>query len=482
MHFFKRSTFLAALAAFGSSSLTPLDCNLQIQTSSGVLNGFINPPTPDVRQFLGVPFSLPPTGNRRWLPPSKLESTCQVAATNIGPACPQLLLADSAFPFNTSVYSPLGGNQTEYFPLDDFSEDCLTLNIWTPRNATGNLPVIVWFFGGGFTQGGTNSLYFNPESWVQRTQQHIVVTVNFRSNIFGFPNAAGLSEQNLGLLDQRLALEWTRENIARFGGNSSQIVDWGESAGATAVDYLDFAYPTDPIVSGKIMDSTTALFPSTFTDTNQTFFATVGMAFNCTSVDCLRNVSWQSIEAYLSKHATLQFLQFPAVPDERIVFSNYTPRYAAGAFSSVPAIILNNQYELNALNYTEEQKQTGDKSFCISSAAASQFREAQNRTTYRFYNTGNFSNLSPPDYTGAYHASELPLIMGTAGKYHGASTEFEDLVSEKLQDLWLDFARDPESGLRKAGWGSYKDGKALLIGEGNVAVQEMEISALDGAC
>jgi acetylcholinesterase len=123
------------------------------------------------------------------------------------------------------------------------------------------MPVFVWYFGGGFLQGGTSSLYFNPQSWVQRTQGHIVVTVNFRSNIFGFPNAANLTDQNLGLLDQRLALEWVRDNIANFGGDPSKIVAWGQSARAIAYDYLNFAYPEDPIVNGMILDSNTTFYP-----------------------------------------------------------------------------------------------------------------------------------------------------------------------------------------------------------------------------
>lgn len=183
----------------------PSCSGLCVKTSSGILDGFASPSAPDVRQFLGIPFAHPPEGSRRWLPPSKLESKASINATNIGPACPQ----NQGVLKGASVYSPLGGNQTEFFPPagGPFSEDCLTLNVWTPQKPKTALPVIIWYFGGGFVQGGTNSLYYNPLSWVQRTQEHIVVTANFRSNIFGFPNAANLTHQNLGLADMRLSLE-----------------------------------------------------------------------------------------------------------------------------------------------------------------------------------------------------------------------------------------------------------------------------------
>lgn len=343
MLFFVSPTFVAFLVTSVASHPTPHPfSSLCVQTSSGFIDGFVNPLNPDVRQFLGVPFSISPTGSRRWLPPSRLQSNDRIIATNIGPACPQLHVSAGS-PLNTSVYDSNFGNQTEFFPLDDFSEDCLTLNVWAPQTHETRLPVFVWFFGGGFVQGGTNSLYFNLEAWIQRTQEHIVVTVNFRSNIFGFPNAAGLFEQNLGLLDQRLALEWVRDNIAEFGGDPTKIIDWGESSGAIAVDFLDLAYSSDPIVSGQILDSSTALFPeSKTTDTAHSNFTAVANAFRCPLVDCLRNVSWQDIEAYLSQDQTLQFVP---VADERIVFSNTTQRYEIGAFSSVPAIIGTNQHE-----------------------------------------------------------------------------------------------------------------------------------------
>ena len=94
-----------------------------------------------------------------------------------------------------------------------------------------------------------------PQRWVARTQEHIVVTINYRMNIMGFPNAAGTREQNLGLLDQRVALEWVRDNIRYFGGDPSKIMIWGQSAGAAAVDYHNYAYWDDPIAHAMFAQS-----------------------------------------------------------------------------------------------------------------------------------------------------------------------------------------------------------------------------------
>ncbi|KAJ6528103.1 Alpha/Beta hydrolase protein, partial [Mycena capillaripes] len=378
---------------------------------------------------------------------------------------------------------------------DNFSEDCLTLNIWAPTHPHGtSLPVLVWFFGGGFVTGGANSLYYNPTQWVQRTQAHIVVSVNFRSNIFGFPNAAGLKEQNLGLLDQRTSLEWLRMNIGAFGGDAARIVAWGESAGAIAVDFLNFAFPTDPIFYGSIQDSGTALYPpaqSISNDTAQASFAQVGTELGCipgeTQLDCLRGVAWEDIEAVLSSNTSIP--SFLPIPDGRIIFADYRAEYATGDVARVPALIGTNAHELNAIQaqlpgvpVNPNLDALTNVTFLCTAAETARLRQGQGLTTFRYRYDGDFPNISPPEYPGAYHAAELPLLFGTAGQFHGASTEYEDVVSRKLQDLWLDFVSDPAGGLLRAGWGSFGAEKAALLGGEDAPLKVVDMQELDGVC
>lgn len=122
--------------------------------------------------------------------------------------------------------------------------------IWTPLDAgadDGNggalLPVAFFMPGGAFTIGGVDVPYQIPAGLVERTQKLIVVTVNYRLNIFGFPNAAALAEQNLGILDQRLALEWVHSNIAAFGGDPDRIIMWGHSAVSSLTHALHHLTP-----------------------------------------------------------------------------------------------------------------------------------------------------------------------------------------------------------------------------------------------
>ncbi|KAJ7017247.1 Alpha/Beta hydrolase protein, partial [Mycena alexandri] len=369
---------------------------------------------------------------------------------------------------------------------ESFSEDCLTLNVWAPVPSQGQkLPVFVWFFGGGFAQGGASSLYFNPASWIQRTQAHIVVSVNFRTNIFGFPNAAGLAEQNLGLLDQRASLEWVRANIGAFGGDTAQIIAWGESSGAISVDFLNFAFYGDPIVSGSILQSGTALFPSVgavSNDTAQVNFAQVGVQLGCTAgagqVDCLRGVAWQDIEALLLANTSIP--RFRPIPDGHVVFADYKARYSSGAFPRIPAIAGSTQHELNLIAPGMDLQ--SDKISLCPAAETAQLREAHGLATFRYRYDGNFTDISPPGFEGAYHSSELPLIFGTMGKVHGPSTSYEDVVSATLQDLWLDFARNPQSGLQGAGWDSFGAGKAVLLGGADTPFKVIDVDELDAIC
>lgn len=393
------------------------------------------------------------------------------------------------------MYSVNGGKETEFFPQEIYAEDCLTLNIWTPAipKTNASLPVIVFFFGGRFVEGGTNALIYNPQSWIQRTREHIVVTVNFRMNILGFPNAKGLAEQNLGLLDQRLALEWVRDNIAAFGGDPARMVKWGESAGAIASDYLNFAYPSDPIFTGMILDSGTALFPAEGAlsqDTSQSNFSSVMKSAGCllakSPMDCMRSVPWQTLQGLLAMDTSMNF---QPVVDERVVFSNYSAQYGPGNVSNIPAIIGTNQHELSATRPQRQGSSTdseldlfGNFSFLCAAVESSRLRKAAGLTTYRFRYDGAFPNIDPANHPGAFHAAELPMVFGTAGEWHSASTPYQDVVSQTMQDFWLAFAKDPEHGLEKAGWAPDADGKALLLGGIAGVMEQIDASDLDSAC
>lgn len=168
-------------------------------------------------------------------------------------------------------------------------------------------------------------------------------------NIFGHPNAPGLEDQNPGLLDQRAAVEWTKQNIAAFGGNPDQMILWGQSAGSISVDFYNFAYPDDPIVKGFSMDSGTAQTNTKSADTAQSNFTFVAERVGCSGfgddsagrLSCMRKVDGNKIEDFLAtyaKSAQTPAISFDPVIDGKVVFANYTERALQGKQADVVSI------------------------------------------------------------------------------------------------------------------------------------------------
>jgi len=123
------------------------------------------------------------------------------------------------------------------------NEDCLYLNVWTPGLDDAKRPVMVWIHGGGFTTGAGSWLVYNGRRLATRGDV-VVVTINYRLNVFGFINLNEVTKGkipatgNEGLLDQMLALQWVRDNISNFGGDPSNVTIFGESAGGMSVGTL----------------------------------------------------------------------------------------------------------------------------------------------------------------------------------------------------------------------------------------------------
>lgn len=178
-------------------------------------------------EFQGIPYAAPPIGPLRWKPPQPVTAWKGVrATTRFGPRCMQLSLFDDMV-----------------FRSDGMSEDCLYLNVWKPAREEKHLPVLVYFYGGGFVAGDGSEKRYDGASLASKGM--ITVTVNYRLGVFGFfalPALAAESPQhaagNYGLLDQVAALRWVKANISRFGGDPAQVTIAGESAGSISVSTL----------------------------------------------------------------------------------------------------------------------------------------------------------------------------------------------------------------------------------------------------
>jgi para-nitrobenzyl esterase len=195
-----------------------------VQTDSGAVQGIH---TDGLTEYKAIPFAAPPVGELRWREPQPAKPWSGVrAATSFAPACMQ-----------TGVSMP-----GETPPA--VSEDCLYLNIWTPAGNPGaRLPVLVWIYGGGFSNGSASM----PLYWGDRLARKgaVVVTFGYRLGPLGFLAHPDLTREsahhtsgNYGLLDQIAALEWVRRNIEAFGGDPERVTIAGQSAGASSVSVL----------------------------------------------------------------------------------------------------------------------------------------------------------------------------------------------------------------------------------------------------
>lgn len=510
------STFrsLVLLVASSVALASKFHGGLTIRTSTGTYTGLINPQYSNVREFRSIPYAKPPTGSLRWLPPDQLSpSTEHHYSTIFPPSCPQYFsAAKSIWNQYLTDFLIYNGNEnyTAGLSAQTTSEDCLKLAVWTPASATSNssLPVLMFMTGGGFATGGIQIPYQLPPAWVARSQSHIVVTINYRVNIMGFPNAAGLQEQNIGILDQRAALEWLYSNIKEFGGDPEAITLWGQSAGSESTDYHAYAFYKNPIARALFMESGTALKSLSSHDFEQTNFTFVAQNFGCgfpnnsaAELDCMRQVPSTMIQNFVGQYqdsGATPGLSFGPIADEKVIFSNYPARAKAGYIAKIPAIISNCANEEATLyTYPVNNVTAGPylpavnaatlSSWICVSANTSSLRQAAGLETYRYQNAGNFSNLSPLWWMGAYHDSDLPMILGTYSIARGNGTEFEKEVSETIQDYLLAYISDPANGLKKLGWISYDtaaaDGGTMLrFGADGKAAQNVTGLEVDGPC
>ncbi|WP_433203480.1 carboxylesterase/lipase family protein [Nocardia sp. CA-107356] len=227
--------------AAGPAPAEPIAADL-VTIETGQLRGV---QATDHRLFAGIPYAAPPVGDLRWRPPAPAASWPDVRdAAVAGPSCPQ----------DSGVFGLIGSSPTK-------SEDCLYLNVSTPRSLPADgrpLPVLVWIHGGSFTSG-SGDIYGAGPLIAHGDGDLIVVTINYRLGAFGYLAASALDDGsgagNYGYLDQQAALRWVRRNIAVFGGDPDQVTLAGESAGAASVCTQMAAPSSRGLFRAAIMES-----------------------------------------------------------------------------------------------------------------------------------------------------------------------------------------------------------------------------------
>jgi para-nitrobenzyl esterase len=237
-------TQMACIMAFAQTNVGP-----QVKIANGIVEGVTE--ASGVHSFKGIPFAQPPVGELRWKAPQPVANWGGVRKAN----------RFEYNPMQKKVFGDMG------FRSPGMSEDCLYLNVWTPAKGEKKLPVLVYFYGGGFVAGDGSEARYDGESMAKRGI--IALTVNYRLGVFGFLSHPELTKEsphhasgNYGLLDQHEALRWVQQNIAAFGGDPNRVTIAGESAGSIAVSAQMVSPLSKNLIAGAIGESGAMIKPT----------------------------------------------------------------------------------------------------------------------------------------------------------------------------------------------------------------------------
>ncbi|HQZ25796.1 MAG TPA: carboxylesterase family protein [Flavobacterium sp.] len=224
---------------------------VQVNTANGIIEGEFDIKT-NIQSFKGIPFAQPPVGNLRWKAPQPVTNWTGIKQTKkFGPRAVQ-----------SNIFGDMG------FRSDGISEDCLYLNVWSPaKSSDEKLPVLVYFYGGGFAAGDGSEYRYDGENMAKKGI--VTLTVNYRLGIFGFFSHPELTKEspnhasgNYGFLDQNAALKWVQANIAKFGGDPKRVTIAGESAGSISVSAQMASPLSKNLIAGAIGESGASIFPT----------------------------------------------------------------------------------------------------------------------------------------------------------------------------------------------------------------------------
>ncbi|HEU4389333.1 MAG TPA: carboxylesterase/lipase family protein [Blastocatellia bacterium] len=331
--------FATALAADGLAQD-------RVKTANGIVEG-TSEKSSGMRTFKGIPFAKPPVGDLRWQPPQAPEDWKGIRkADQFGPRCMQ-----------RPIFGDMG------FRSNGMGEDCLYLNVWTAaKSGRDRLPVLVYFYGGGFVAGDGSEPRYDGESMARKGI--VAVTVNYRLGVFGFFAHPELTKEsphhasgNYGLLDQNAALRWVQQNIAAFGGDPKKVTIAGESAGSISVS-AQMASPLSRNLiagaigeSGSIMGALSAV-PLAEGEQNGVKFAAGAGA---TSLPALRAMPAEKLLEAASKPGT----PFPSPTIDGYLFPKAPVEiYAAGEQAHVPLMVGSNSEEIGYFGVLGREKPT----------------------------------------------------------------------------------------------------------------------------
>jgi para-nitrobenzyl esterase len=429
-------------------------------TAAGRVEGVVKD---EIASFKGIPFAAPPTGDLRWRPPQTVQPWKGLRkAFDFAPGCMQ----------DTAFGASLGGPQA-------ISEDCLYLNIWTgARKADEKRPVMVWIYGGGFGIGMTSTPLYDGANLARKGV--VLVSLAYRLGPLGFLAHPELSKESgkgsgcYGIQDLVAGLKWVKKNIARFGGDPSNITIFGESAGGKAVGFLVTSPAARGLFQRAISESGGAAAPPVRTLREaEAQGAAYLKKLGAEDIKTARALSAAQIQSI-----TKGMGDFKPVPDGRTVVEDPYLLFETGKFNKTPILVGTNSDE-GGLFVTQKitsatfedyvQKKVGPGTEEILKAYPHSTDAEAARSAKDIYRESSFAwptwtwarlqskrvrdgvfvyyfdRRTPTSPEGSSHAAELAFVFDNLGKTGrpGASIKPEDkALSELMTSYWINFAKN----------------------------------------
>nr|POE89912.1 acetylcholinesterase [Quercus suber] len=492
-----------------ASPVATIDSGVVVGTTTSLPSA-----TAFVNKFLGIPFAASPP--LRFGRPELPVYHGIIDATAVKAACIQQI--------------PDATTETLFsHPAPAESEDCLYLNVFAPSTPApaGGRAVIFFIYGGGFMFGNAGQPMYDGSA-LATYEDVVVVTTNYRTNVFGFPNSPeiALADRNLGFLDQRFALEWVQRNIHVFGGNPAAVTVWGQSAGSMSIDALitSYAAGSAPPFHAAILDSGIITYDFNPFRQDSSGWEALVTALDCPGafgddLTCVRAADVDTIHKLVVEHD----LRFPPQHDNVTFYSDATQRRADGDIASTPILTGSNAQDGATFvgpadNFTAFLSATFPNDHALQSAIAAAYplgpelptqhdrivavytdafftcpamhladttAATTTRSTWRYLFNATFPNTQPllPSENvnlGPWHSSELYQVFGFPYFPTQPDTAHEASLSRAMMGAWAAFARDPAAG---PGWAAVGNDAALAILQQDGGFEVVDpATGVDGRC
>ena len=478
-----------------------------IKIDSGLIEGSEHD---DLKKFLGIPYAEPPIGKLRWAPTLPVKPWDGIKSTRT----------------NSKIcYQPK--QTTEFYDrgpeIDDMSEDCLTLNVWTrAKNSNEKLPVMVWFHGGALVWG-SGSEYSGEEL----TQYGVIlVTVNYRLGPFGFFSHPDLSQEygssgNQGFRDQIESLKWVKKNIRNFGGDPDNVTIFGESAGSWSVNVLQATPLAKGLFHKVIGQSGARLLPLTHLEKSSPYSLSaenLGMKLSqimsegkSTSLENLKSLSPAAIiknvekdPMYSSQFDALTVIDGDVIPEDiSMIFkkgeqadvpvllgstadeaTTFDPKiinpgiemisYKDLTISSIKGMLpmagddLSNLYPVTS----EEEAKRSWENFTTDVMFTAQMQKWANlmstvESPAYLYLWDWYPIIDGSTKYRAFHGAEVPYVFGTLDRFDIDARDKDIEFSEKMMKIWTNFAKTGNPSFEDFLWPEFnsKTNEYVILGD-----------------